>query len=64
MRVDLRSDTVTAPSAAMRESIASAPVGDDVYGEDPTVNRLETMAAALLGKVAGLFVPTGVMGNQ
>ena len=62
--IDLRSDTVTKPTAGMREAMASADVGDDVYGEDPTVNRLEVMAAKLLGKEAGLFVPTGVMGNQ
>ncbi len=62
--IDLRSDTVTKPTAAMRQAMASADVGDDVYGEDPTVNRLEAMAAELLGKEAGLFVPTGVMGNQ
>ncbi|MCA9471110.1 MAG: low-specificity L-threonine aldolase [Nitrospirales bacterium] len=62
--IDLRSDTVTKPTKAMREAMASAEVGDDVYGEDPTVNRLEQMAAELLGKDAGLFVPSGVMGNQ
>ena len=62
--IDLRSDTVTKPTAAMREAMVRAEVGDDVYGEDPTVNRLEAMAADLLGKEAGLFVPTGVMGNQ
>ncbi|MGD9851866.1 MAG: low-specificity L-threonine aldolase [Nitrospirales bacterium] len=62
--IDLRSDTVTKPTPAMREAMAHAEVGDDVYGEDPTVNRLEKMAADLLGKEAGLFVPTGVMGNQ
>ena len=62
--IDLRSDTVTQPSAAMREVMAQAPVGDDVYGEDPTVNRLEEMAAALLEKEAALFVPSGVMANQ
>jgi len=62
--IDLRSDTVTKPTAGMRQAMAVADVGDDVYGEDPTVNRLEKMAAALLGKEAGLFVPTGVMGNQ
>ncbi len=62
--IDLRSDTVTKPTAGMRQAMAFADVGDDVYGEDPTVNRLERMAAALLGKEAGLFVPTGVMGNQ
>ena len=62
--IDLRSDTVTKPSSAMREAMANAPVGDDVYGEDPTVSRLEAMAAELLGKEAALFVPSGVMGNQ
>ena len=62
--IDLRSDTVTKPTPGMRKAMASADVGDDVYGEDPTVNRLESMAAELLGKEAGLFVPTGVMGNQ
>jgi len=61
--IDLRSDTVTKPTAGMREAMAHADVGDDVYGEDPTVNRLEAMAAELLGKEAGLFVPTGVMGK-
>jgi len=62
--IDLRSDTVTKPSAAMREAMARAEVGDDVYGEDPTVNRLQTLAAALLGKEAALFVPSGTMANQ
>ncbi len=62
--IDLRSDTVTKPSPQMREVMANADVGDDVYGEDPTVNRLECIAAELLGKEAGLFVPSGVMGNQ
>ena len=62
--IDLRSDTVTKPTAGMRQAMAYADVGDDVYGEDPTVNRLERIAAELLGKEAGLFVPTGVMGNQ
>ncbi len=62
--IDLRSDTVTQPSPAMREAMAQAQVGDDVYGEDPTVNRLEATAARLLGKEAALFVPTGVMANQ
>ncbi len=62
--IDLRSDTVTKPTAGMRQAMAYAEVGDDVYGEDPTVNKLETLAAELLGKEAGLFVPTGVMGNQ
>ena len=62
--IDLRSDTVTRPSQPMRDVMAAAPVGDDVYGEDPTVNRLQEMAAALLGKAAALFVPTGIMANQ
>lgn len=62
--IDLRSDTVTKPSPAMREAMARAPVGDDVYGEDPTVDRLQEMAAALLGKAAALFVPSGIMANQ
>jgi threonine aldolase len=62
--IDLRSDTVTKPTPAMREAMARAPVGDDVYEEDPTVNRLQDMAAALLGKPASLFVPTGIMANQ
>ncbi len=61
--IDLRSDTVTKPTPEMREAMARAEVGDDVYGEDPTVNRLEETAAALVGKEAALFVPTGVMGN-
>ena len=63
MVVDLRSDTVTLPSPAMREAMYSAEVGDDVYGEDPTINRLQEMAAERLGKEAALFVPTGTMGN-
>ncbi len=62
--IDLRSDTVTRPSAAMREAMARAEVGDDVYGEDPSVNRLQEMAAALLRKEAALFVPSGTMANQ
>ncbi len=62
--IDLRSDTVTKPSPAMREAMTRAPVGDDVYGEDPTVNRLQEMAAALLGKPVALFVPSGIMANQ
>lgn len=62
-RVDLRSDTVTRPSAAMRQVMAEAQVGDDVYGEDPTVNRLEAMAARMTGKEAALFVPSGTMSN-
>ena len=61
--IDLRSDTVTRPTPAMRRAMAEAEVGDDVYGEDPTVNRLERRAAEILGKQAGLFVPTGTMGN-
>jgi threonine aldolase len=61
--IDLRSDTVTQPTPAMREAMASAAVGDDVYGEDPTVNRLQEIAAELLGKEEGLFVPSGTMGN-
>lgn len=62
--IDLRSDTVTRPTPAMRESMASAEVGDDVYSEDPTVNRLEKDAAEVFGKPAAIFVPTGTMGNQ
>ncbi len=61
--IDLRSDTVTQPTPAMREAMACAEVGDDVYGEDPTVNRLEEMAAGQMGKPAGLFVASGTMGN-
>lgn len=61
--IDLRSDTVTRPSAKMRAAMAEAEVGDDVYGEDPTVNRLEARAAEIFGKEAALFVPTGTMGN-
>jgi threonine aldolase len=62
--IDLRSDTVTKPTAPMREAMARAEVGDDVYGEDPTVRVLEETVASLLGKEAALFVPTGTMGNQ
>ncbi len=61
--IDLRSDTVTRPTAAMRRAMAEAEVGDDVYREDPTINRLEQRAAEMMGKEAGLFVPTGTMGN-
>ena len=61
--IDLRSDTVTRPTPAMRRAMAEAEVGDDVYGEDPTINRLEQRAAGIFGKQAGLFVPTGTMGN-
>lgn len=62
--IDLRSDTVTRPSPAMRRAMAEAEVGDDVYGEDPTVRALEERVAALLGHEAGLFVPSGSLGNQ
>jgi threonine aldolase len=62
--IDLRSDTVTRPTAKMRAAMAAAEVGDDVYGEDPTVNRLEARAAEVFGREAALFVPTGSMGNQ
>ncbi len=61
--IDLRSDTVTRPTPEMRRAMAQAEVGDDVYGEDPTVNRLEAMAAERLGTQAALFVPSGTMGN-
>ena len=64
MVVDLRSDTVTRPSDAMREAIARAPVGDDVYGDDPTDNSLEERVAELFGREAGLFTPTGSLANQ
>lgn len=62
--IDLRSDTVTQPTEDMRKAMANAPVGDDVYGDDPTVNELERLAAEVLGKEAALFVPSGTMGNQ
>jgi threonine aldolase len=62
--IDLRSDTVTRPTPEMRRAMAEAEVGDDVFGDDPTVNSLQEYAADLLGKEAGLFVPTGSMGNQ
>jgi threonine aldolase len=62
--IDLRSDTVTRPTPAMREAMASAEVGDDVYSEDPTINRLEKEAAEVFWKEAAIFVPTGTMGNQ
>lgn len=61
--IDLRSDTVTKPTPAMRQAMFEAEVGDDVYGEDPTVNRLEARAAEIAGKEAAIFVPTGTMGN-
>ncbi len=64
MAIDLRSDTVTKPTAAMRDAIASAAVGDDVYGDDPTVNSLEERVAALFGHEAALFCPTGSLANQ
>ncbi|HEY1258803.1 MAG TPA: beta-eliminating lyase-related protein, partial [Stellaceae bacterium] len=62
--IDLRSDTVTRPSAGMRAAMAAAPVGDDQYGEDPSVNRLQERIADLLAKEAALFVPSGTMANQ
>ena len=62
-KIDLRSDTVTQPTLAMREAMARAEVGDDVFGDDPTINRLETLAAERLGHAAGLFVASGTMGN-
>jgi threonine aldolase len=62
--IDLRSDTVTKPSPEMRRAMFEAEVGDDVYGEDPTINRLERRAAEILGREAALFVPSGTMGNQ
>ena len=61
--IDLRSDTVTKPTSAMREAMAAAELGDDVYGEDPSVNRLQDIAAEITGKDAALFVPSGTMGN-
>ncbi|HET8805275.1 MAG TPA: beta-eliminating lyase-related protein, partial [Gaiellales bacterium] len=62
--IDLRSDTVTRPTPAMREAMATAEVGDDVWGDDPTVIELEREVAAMLGKQAALYVPSGTMGNQ
>src|ERR1700704_1633295 len=62
--VDLRSDTVTRPSAAMRQAMADAEVGDDVFGDDPTVAALEDEVAGLLGQQAGLFTPSGTLANQ
>ena len=64
MAIDLRSDTVTKPSQAMRDAMAKAEVGDDVYGDDPTVNSLEERVAAMFGHEAGLFSPTGSLANQ
>jgi len=63
-RVDLRSDTVTTPSDAMRKAMAEAEVGDAWYGDDPTVNRLQELAAEVTGKAAAVFLPTGTMANQ
>jgi len=63
-RIDLRSDTVTTPTPAMRRAMADAEVGDDVFGEDPTINRFQERAAELLGMEAGLYVPSGTMANQ
>jgi threonine aldolase len=62
--IDLRSDTVTRPTPEMRRAMAEAEVGDDVYGEDPTINRLEERAAQVFEREASIFVPTGTMGNQ
>src|SRR5215471_7825606 len=62
--IDLRSDTVTRPTPGMRAAIAAAEVGDDVFNEDPTVNRLQERVAGLLGKEAALYVPSGTMSNQ
>ena len=62
--IDLRSDTVTKPSQAMREAMLAAPVGDDVYGDDPSANALEERVASLFGFEAGLFTPTGSLANQ
>src|SRR5579871_3503957 len=62
--IDLRSDTLTRPTQAMRAAMAAAEVGDDVYGEDPTINRLEARAAEVFGREGAIFVPTGTMGNQ
>ena len=61
--IDLRSDTITLPTEAMREAMACAPLGDDVYGEDPSVNRLQEVAAEKVGMEAALYVPSGTMGN-
>src|ERR1700691_4698915 len=63
LAVDLRSDTVTRPTPEMRRAMGEAEVGDDVYGEDPTVNRLQERAAEIFGREAALFVPSGSMGN-
>src|SRR5260370_42286397 len=63
LRLDFRSDTITQPTAAMREAMRDAQVGDDVFGEDPSINALETEAARIFGKDAGLFVASGTQGN-
>jgi threonine aldolase len=63
LAIDLRSDTVTRPTPEMRRAMAEAPVGDDVYGEDPTINKLQARAAEIFGREAAIFVPTGSMGN-
>ncbi|RBH43114.1 threonine aldolase, partial [Pseudomonas sp. MWU13-2860] len=63
-KIDLRSDTVTQPTPAMRQAMFDAPLGDDCYGDDPTVLKLEALAADKLGKEAALFVPSGTFGNQ
>ena len=62
--IDLRSDTVTKPSAAMLDAMVNSPVGDDVYGDDPTMNALEEHVASMFGKEAGIFTPTGSLSNQ
>ena len=62
--IDLRSDTITRPTAAMKEAMVTAPLGDDVFGDDPTVLALQDKAAALLEKEAALYVPSGTMANQ
>jgi threonine aldolase len=64
MIIDLRSDTLTRPTAGMREAMFSAPVGDDVFGEDPTINALEEKASKLFGMEAAIFCPSGTMTNQ
>src|SRR6476469_4628077 len=64
MLIDYRSDTVTKPTAAMMEAMMKAPVGDDVFGEDPSINQLEAMAAAMFGMEAAVFCPSGTMTNQ
>ena len=63
-KFDFRSDTVTKPTQSMRDAMYIAEVGDDVYGDDPTVIELEKMSASLLGKEAALFIPSGTFGNQ